>query len=80
MLKGFLGSKNAFSFPLRCTRALLDSVFGWIPCIQYLCRSWGVGFIGFSLVFKGCIRSCFGGFLGCPLYTLCVLGGVLRSF
>ena len=32
-----------------------------------------MGFIGFSLVFRGCIGSCFGGFLGCPLYTLCVL-------
>jgi hypothetical protein len=39
-----------------------------------------VGFIDFSLVLRGCIGLCFGGFFGCPLYTLCVLRGALRSF
>ena len=61
-----------FLFPLRCTRVLLDRMFGWIPCIWFLCRSSGVCFNGFSLIFRGCIGSFFGGFLGCPLYTLCI--------
>ena len=85
---GFLGSKKcifffprgALGFPLKCTRVPFDRVFGWVPCFRSLCRSWGVGFFGFSLVLRGCIGFCFGGFLGYPLYTLCVLGGALRSF
>jgi hypothetical protein len=39
-----------------------------------------VGFIGFSLVLRGYIGLCFGGFFGCPLYNLCVLRGALHSF
>ena len=28
-----------------------------------------MGFIGFSLVLRGCIRFCFGGFLGYSMYA-----------